>query len=42
MLRVGKVNNDNSNIAYVKTQNCQIMATIACRTLKCESMTKNQ
>ena len=33
-------NSDNSYIAYIKTQNCQIMITIAYRTLKFESMIK--
>ena len=31
-------NSDNSDIAYVKTQNSQIMASIAYRTMKYESM----
>ena len=31
-------NRDNSNIAYIKAQNCQIKATIAYRILKFESM----
>ena len=34
-------NSDDSNIAYIKTQNCQIMGTIAYRILKCKSMVKN-
>ena len=33
-------NSDNSNIAYIKTQNRQIMATIAYRILKFETMSK--
>ena len=33
-------NNDNNNIAYNKTQHCQIMTTIAYRILKFESMIK--
>ena len=31
-------NSDNSDIAYVKRQNRQIMASIAYRTMKYESM----
>ena len=31
-------NSDNSNIAYIKTQNCQMMANISYRILKFESM----
>ena len=31
---------DNDNIAYIKTKNCQIMATIAYRILKLESLIK--
>ena len=31
---------DNSNIAYITTENCQIMATIVYRILKFESMYK--
>ena len=33
-------NSDNSNIAYIKIQNYQIMGTIAYRILKCKSMVK--
>ena len=33
-------NSDNSNIAYIKTQNCQIFITIAYRILKFEPMIK--
>ena len=35
-------NNDDSNITKIKTQDCQIMATIAKRILKFKSMRKNQ
>ena len=31
---------NNSNIAYIKTQHCQIMATIAYKILKFETMIK--
>ena len=31
---------NNSNIAYIKTQHCQIMATIAYKILKFETMNK--
>ena len=33
-------NSDNSNIAYIKTQNCQIITTIAYRIVKFEPMVK--
>ena len=33
-------NNDNSNVAYIKTQHCQFMTTIAYRILKLELMIK--
>ena len=33
---------DDNNIAYIKTQNRQILATIAYRILKFESMIKRQ
>ena len=33
-------NSDNNNIAYIKTQNCQIMANIVYRILNFESMIK--
>ena len=33
-------NSDNSNIAYIKIQNCQVMGTIAYRILKCKSVVK--
>ena len=35
-------NRDNSNIAYINTKHCQIMATIAYRILKFESMIKKR
>ena len=33
-------NNDNSNIAYIKIQNCQVIVTITYRILKFETMIK--
>ena len=33
-------NSEISNIAYIKTQNCQMVATIAYRILKFESIIK--
>ena len=36
------INSDNSNIAYIKIQHHQIMATIAYRSLKFEKMIKKQ
>ena len=33
-------NSGNNNIAYIKTQHREIMATIACRILKIELMVK--
>ena len=34
------LNSDNSNVAYIKTQNRQMVATIAYRILKFDSMIK--
>ena len=39
---INTFNRNNSNITYIKTQNCQIMATIAYSILKFESMIKKQ
>ena len=36
------LSSDNSNIAYIKAQNRQIMTTIGCRILKFESMIKKK
>ena len=36
------LSSDNSNIAYIKAQNRQIMTTIVCRILKFESMIKKK
>ena len=38
---IGIFSSDNSNIACIKTQNCQITGQIAYRILKLESMIKN-
>ena len=37
-MRIKNFNNDNNNIAYIKTQHCQIMVTITYRILKCDPM----
>ena len=37
---INTFNCDNSNITYIKTQHCQIMATITYRILKFELMIK--
>ena len=37
---INNFNSDDSNIAYIKTQNLQIMATLAYRILKFEPMIK--
>ena len=35
---INTFNSDNSNIAYIKTQHCQIMATVTYMILKFEPM----
>ena len=39
-MKINIFNSDNSNITYIKTQNCQIMATIAYRIFKSEPIIK--
>ena len=37
---INTLNSDNSNIAYIKTQHCQIMAVITYRILRFKLITK--
>ena len=39
---INTFNSDNSNIAYINTEHCQIMTTIADRMLKFKPMIKSQ